>query len=88
MANPAATTGQIAVGDVDVFSVTRRRRQRCRATLTPTGNNLHATVTIKNSLGQTVASGSPLVRDRLDRVGRGDGRRPAPTPSRSHRRDG
>ena len=56
----ATTTGQIAVGDVDVFSVTVGTGN-LSATLTPTGTNLHATVVIKNSLGQTVAGGSPLV---------------------------
>ncbi len=57
--NPAGASGQIAVGDVDVFSVTVGSGPLA-ATLTPTGNNLHAVVTIRNSLGQTVASGSPV----------------------------
>ena len=57
---PVTATGSLAVSDVDVFSVTAGAGT-LTATLAPTGDNLHATVTIKDSGGQTVATAAPAV---------------------------
>ncbi len=58
VAATSTTPGLITGGDVDVFAVTVGAGS-LSATVAPTGKNLHASITIRDSGGNVVASASP-----------------------------